>query len=67
MNNSLSQFKEGEVIFSIRKEGNCLGYIFIQDGMLSTDGVIGENKYPDFVELIKGLQGFGISIDNFYW
>ncbi len=28
---------------------------------------IGDNQYDNFVELIKGLQGFNIKIDEFYW
>lgn len=53
-------------LFSIRKNGEVLGYIEAKDGKIVTEGIIGENTYDNFVELIKGLQGFGIEIDNFY-
>ena len=53
-------------LFSIRKQGQVLGYISAKDGKIVTEGVIGENTYDNFVDLIKGLQGFGIHIDNFY-
>jgi hypothetical protein len=54
-------------LFSIRKNGEVLGHIETENGKLVTSGVIGENTYDNFVELIKGLQGFGIAIDNFYY
>ncbi len=54
-------------LMSIRSNGQELGHIEIQDGKIVTDGIIGENTYENFVELIKGLQGFDIKIDNFYW
>lgn len=54
-------------LMSIRKDGECLGHIEIKDGKIVTDGYIGENEYSNFVELIHGLQGFGIAIDNFYF
>jgi len=60
-------FSKDQVLFSIRRNGECLGYIETENGKLVTSGVIGENTYDNFVELIKGLQGFGIAIDNFYW
>ena len=53
-------------LFSIRKDGEVLGYIEMKDGKIVTEGYIGEHTYNNFVELIKGLQGFGIAIDNFY-
>jgi hypothetical protein len=56
-----------QVLMSIRKNGECLGYIEVIDNILHTSGQIGENQYINFVELIKGLQGHDISIDNFYW
>jgi hypothetical protein len=54
-------------LFSIRKDGEVLGYIEMKDGKIVTEGVIGERTYDNFVELIKGLQGFDIAIDNFFW
>jgi len=54
-------------LFYIRKNGEVLGYIEVKNGKIVTDGMIGENTYNNFVELIKGLQGFDIEIDNFYW
>jgi hypothetical protein len=54
-------------LMSIRKDGECLGHIEIENGKIVTNGFIGENTYNNFVELIYGLQGFGIRIDNFYF
>jgi len=55
-------------MLSIRKNGEVLGYVEVmEDGKIRTEGTIGENTYNNFVELIKGLQGFDIEIDNFYW
>lgn len=54
-------------LFSIRQDSEVLGYIEIKNGMIVTEGQIGNNTYADFVELIKGLQGHNIDIDNFYW
>ena len=55
-----------QVLFSIRKDGE-IAYIEAKDGMIETSGFVGDNKYDNFVELIKGLQGFDIKLDNFYW
>lgn len=54
-------------LMSIRQNGERIGDIEIADGKITTSGAIGDNKYNDFVELIKGLQGFDIKIDEFYW
>lgn len=54
-------------LMSIFKNGEMLGHIEIEDGKIITSGVIGENTYNNFVEMIYGLQGFGIGIDNFYF
>jgi hypothetical protein len=54
-------------LMSIRQNGNCIGDIEIVDGKITTSGFIGDNQYNNFVELIKGLQGFDIKIDEFYW
>ena len=56
-----------QVLFSIRKNGECLGYIEIIEQKIVTSGIIGENVYNNWVELIKGLQGLEIEIDNFFW
>lgn len=53
-------------LMSIRKNGFVLGWIELKDGKIVTSGTIGENTYNNFVELIQGLYGFGIEIDNFY-
>lgn len=55
-----------QTLMSIRKNGEVLGYIGAKDGKIVTEGVIGENTYDNFVELIRGLWGFDIEIDNFY-
>ena len=54
-------------LMSIRQNGERIGNIEILDGKLTTTGFIGDyNQYDNFVELIKGLQGFNIKIDEFY-
>lgn len=54
-------------LMSIRQNGERIGDIEIVDGKITTTGIIGDNQYDNFVELIKGLQGFDIKIDEFYW
>ena len=54
-------------LMSIRQNGERIGHIEIVDRKIRTTGVIGYNQYDNFVELIKGLQGFDIKIDEFYW
>lgn len=54
-------------LMSISVNGETLGHIEIENGKIVTSGVIGENTYNNFVEMIYGLQGFGIKIDNFYF
>jgi len=54
-------------LMSIRKDNECLGHVEIKDGKIITEGFIGDNTYENFVELIYGLQGFDIEIDNFYF
>ena len=55
-------------LMSIRKNGQeKLGDIEIKDNKIVTSGFIGENTYNNFVELIHGLQGHDIKIDDFYF
>jgi hypothetical protein len=54
-------------LMSIRSNGNEMGHIEILGGKVVTNGFIGENTYDNFVELIKGLQGFDIKIDDFFF
>ena len=54
-------------LMSIRKDGECIGHVEIEDGEIVTNGMIGENTYSNFVDLIYGLQGHDISIDNFFF
>ena len=56
-----------QYLMSIRLKNGQVSFIEIKDGKIVTDGFVGENSYDNFVELIKGLQGFDIKIDNFYW
>ena len=65
--NNQEDEREDQVLFSIRKNGECLGYIEIIDGEIVTSGIIGENVYKNWIELIKGLQGLEIEIDSFFW
>ena len=53
-------------LMSIRQNGKRIGDIEVLDGKITTTGVIGDNQYDNFVELIMGLQGFDIKIDEFY-
>jgi len=52
---------------SIRVDGKCMGHVEIEGGKIITNGIVGENTYENFVDLIYGLQGFGISVDDFYF
>ena len=54
-------------LLSIRVKGVVLGHVEILNGKIVTNGYIGENQYDNFVELIRGLQGYDIKIDNFYF
>jgi hypothetical protein len=54
-------------LMSIRSNGQEMGNIEIEDGKIVTNGFIGENTYDNFVELIRGLQGFGIKVDDFFF
>jgi hypothetical protein len=42
-------------------------YIDKKDNKFITSGFIGENSYNNFIELLKGLQGFNINIDDLYF
>ena len=59
--------RKDQHLMSIMQKGERLGDIEIKDGKIITYGVIGENTYNNFVELIYGLQGFDIKIDNLYF
>lgn len=54
-------------LMSIRVKGELMGHVEIENGKIVTNGFIGDNTYNNFVELIYGLQGHGISIDDFYY
>ena len=54
-------------LMSIRSNGQEMGHIEILDGKIVTSGLIGENTCENFVELIRGLQGFDIKIDDFFF
>jgi len=54
-------------LMSIRSNGQLLGHVEIENGKIVTSGYIGENIYENFVELIYGLQGYNIKIDDFYF
>lgn len=60
-------FDLNQHLMSIRSNGQEMGHIEIEDGKIITNGIIGENTYDNFVELIKGLQGFNIKVDDFYF
>ena len=54
-------------LMSIRSNGHEMGHIEIENGKIVTNGYIGENTYDNFVDLIRGLQGFGIKVDDFFF
>ena len=54
-------------LMSIRSNGTEMGHVEIFGGKIITNGFIGENTYDNFVELVKGLQGFDIKIDDFFF
>jgi len=54
-------------LMSIRVEGQEMGHIEVENGKIVTSGLIGENEYDNFVQLINGLWGFGISVDDFFF
>lgn len=55
-------------LMSIRRDdGECIGHIEIEEGKIITNGFIGENTYNNFVELIYGLQGHDIKVDEFFF
>ncbi len=60
-------FSKDQHLLSIRSKGQELGHVEIENGKLVTNGIIGENEYENFVDLIRGLQGFDIKIDDFYF
>ena len=64
--NKLDMSKD-QHLMSIRKNGQCLGHVEMKDSKIVTSGTIGDNEYDNFVELIYGLQGHGIKIDDFYY
>lgn len=71
----LPNFQKDKVIeyplLSIRQDGKHVGdvgYVGVgAERKIVTEGLIGVNYYDDFVELIKGLQGNNIMIDDFFW
>lgn len=63
----MKELEKDQNIFSIRKNGECLGYIESKEGKIITSGYIGENEYDSLIDLIRALQGFDINIDNFYY
>lgn len=63
--NTTQQPTQGDIVTT--KDGEHLGHVEIENGKIVTNGFIGENTYNNFVELIYGLQGHGIAIDNFYF
>jgi hypothetical protein len=54
-------------LMSIRSNGIEMGHVEAKDGKIITNGFIGENEYDNFVDLIYGLQGFDIKIDDFFF
>jgi hypothetical protein len=54
-------------LMSIRSNGKEMGDVYVKDGKICTEGYVGEHEYTNFVDLIHGLQGFGIKIDDFFF
>jgi len=59
--------KKDQHLMSIRVDGECMGHVEIENEKIITSGFIGNNTYDNFVDLIYGLQGHGIKIDDFYF
>lgn len=59
--------KKDQHLMSIRSNRKEMGDIEIENGKIVTSGYIGNNEYNNFVELIYGLQGFDIKIDDFFF
>ncbi len=57
--------KNGEIVFTILKDGLRADIEWI-DEEYHTSGFVGNNQYKTINELLKGLQGFNISIDDLY-
>lgn len=64
--NEKIDFEKNQPLMSIRVKGQEPAYIEAKDGKIVTSGWIGDNEYDNFVELIMGLWGFDIKIDDFY-
>jgi len=56
-----------QFLMSIRPKGGEVSYVEIKNGKIVTSGFVGENTYENIVDLIYGLQGHGIKIDDFYF
>lgn len=54
-------------LMSIRPKIQGVSHIEIVDGKITTSGWVGDCVYDNFVELIRGLQGHGLKIDDFYF
>jgi hypothetical protein len=63
---NFKELQKDQNLFSIRKEGEVLGYIESKDGCIVTSGMIGYNTYTTLFDFIIGIQGHDISIDDFY-
>jgi hypothetical protein len=59
-------FKNEQYFMSIRRDGE-VAYIDMKENKITTEGFVGENTYYNLVDLIRGLQGHNISIDDFYF
>jgi hypothetical protein len=65
--NKKIDMNKNQHLMSIRTNGQEMGHVEIEDGKIVTNGFVGNNTYDNFVELIYGLQGHGIKIDDFYF
>jgi len=54
-------------LMSIRVNHQEIGHVEIENGKIVTNGFIGNNTFENFVDLIYGLQGYGIKIDDFFF
>jgi len=59
-------FSRDQHLMSIRQKNGNVSYIETKDGKLVTSGFVGENTYDNFVDLIRGLWGFEIKVDEFF-
>lgn len=57
---------ETKQTLEIMQNGQAIGIVNILDDEIITSGMIGYNSYANFGQLLYGLQGFNICIDDIF-